>query len=224
MLLFPDTSQGIANALGYLQHHLQELTERQYISENNINTTLAALTMQLQQLTQLVANPTLLVVLNIPPPFVPSPPTSPSPVPMARRTRPKLSSPPDFSGEHHNGCAFLNSCSLYICLAPEQFYNEQEKILWALTFFEGGRAIKWSENVFHQEMDTGVFPMQTWGNFEQQFRVHFFSVNAKVDAINTLEGTSYHQGGQIVDDYLDSFWTLVSNAGYTDSQTLVVKF
>ena len=52
-----DTPQGIADALGYLQHHLQELTERQHISESNINFTLAALTAQLQQLTQLVTNP-----------------------------------------------------------------------------------------------------------------------------------------------------------------------
>jgi len=50
MSLPPDTPQGIADTLGYLQHHLQELTERQHVSENNINTTLAALTMQLQQL------------------------------------------------------------------------------------------------------------------------------------------------------------------------------
>ena len=56
MSLPPDTPQGIANTLGYLQHHLHELTERQNISENNINTTLVALTVQLQQLTQLVAN------------------------------------------------------------------------------------------------------------------------------------------------------------------------
>jgi len=49
-------------------------------------------------------------------------------------------------------------------------------------------------------------------------------VNAEADAINTLEGTSYHQGGQMVDDYLDNFQTLVSDAGYTDPQTLVVKF
>jgi len=56
MSLPPDTPQGIADALGYLQHHLHELTERQNVSENNINTTLAALTAQLQQLTQLVAN------------------------------------------------------------------------------------------------------------------------------------------------------------------------
>jgi len=54
-----DTPQGVADALGYLQHHLHELTERQNVSENNINITLVALTVQLQQLTQLVANPPL---------------------------------------------------------------------------------------------------------------------------------------------------------------------
>jgi len=37
MLLPLDTPQGIADTLGYLQHHLQELTERQYVSESNIN-------------------------------------------------------------------------------------------------------------------------------------------------------------------------------------------
>jgi len=91
-------------------------------------------------------------------------------------------------------------------------------------FFKGGRAAKWSENIFRQKADTGIFPIQTWGEFERQFRLHFFSVNVKADAINTLEGTSYHQGNQTVDDYLDSFQALVSNAGYTDSRTLVVKF
>jgi len=48
-------------------------------------------------------------------------------------------------------------------------------------------------------------------------------VNAEADVINTLEGTSY-QGGQMVDDYLDNFQTLVFDAGYIDPQTLVVKF
>jgi len=109
-------------------------------------------------------------------------------------------------------------------VTPEQFYDEQEKILWALTFFKDGRAAKWSENVFRQKADTGVFPMLTWGDFEQQFRLHFFLVNAEADAINTLEGTSYHQGGRTVDDYLDNFQTLVSNTDYIDPQTLVVKF
>jgi len=189
MLLPSDIPQGVADALGYLQHHLQELTERQHVSENNINSTLAALTAQLQQLTQLVANPPLSLpaVLNTPPSPVPSPPVSPSPAPLTRQTCPKLSCPPDFNGECHNGHAFLNSCSLYIRLAPEQFQDEQKR-------------------------------------FEQQFWLHFFPANAKADAINALEGTSYHQGNRTVDDYLDSFQALVSDAGYTDPRTLVVKF
>ena len=219
-----DTPQGIADTLGYLQHHLHKLTERQNVSKNNINTTLAALTTQLQQLTQLVANPLPLPVLNTPPPPVPFPPVSPPPAPTAKRTCPKLSCPLDFRGERHNSRAFLNSCSLYIRLAPEQFHDKEERILWALMFFKGGRAAKWSKNVFRQEADTGVFPIQTWRDFEQQFRLHFFPVNAEADAINVLEGTSYHQGGWTVDDYLDNFQALVSDAGYTDPQTLVVKF
>jgi len=224
MLLPPDTPQGIANALEYLQHHLHELTERQNVSKNNINTTLVALTTQLQQLTQLVANPPPLPVSNTPPPPVPSPLVSPPSAPMARRMHPKLSCPPDFGGERYNDRVFLNSCSLYICLVPEQFHDEEERILWALTFFKSGCAAKWSENVFRQEADTGVFPIRTWRDFKQQFRVYFFPVNGEVDAINALESTSYHQGDRTVDDYLDNFQALVSDAGYTDPWTLVVKF
>jgi len=159
MLLSPDTPQGIANVLGHLQHHLHELTERQNVSKNNINTTLVALTAQLQQLTQLVANPPPPPVSNTPPSPMPSLPASPPPALMARCTRPKLSCPLDFGGECHNGHAFLNFCSLYIRLAPEQFHDEEERILWALTFFKSGHAAKWSENVFCQEADTGVFPI-----------------------------------------------------------------
>jgi len=73
-------------------------------------------------------------------------------------------------------------------------------------------------------VDTGVFPIQTWGDFEQQFWLHFFPANVEADTINGLEGTSYHQGNQTVDDYLDSFQALVSDAGYMDPWTLVVKF
>jgi len=81
MLLPPDTLQGIADTLGYLQNHLQELMERQHASENNINTILAALTMQLQQLTQLVANLSPLAIPNSPPLPIPSPLVSLSPIP-----------------------------------------------------------------------------------------------------------------------------------------------
>jgi len=50
------------------------------------------------------------------------------------------------------------------------------------------------------------------------------NTNVEVNVINALEGTFYHQGNWIVDDYLDSFQALVSDIGYTDPWTLVVKF
>jgi len=113
---------------------------------------------------------------------------------------------------------------LYLCLALEQFTCDEEKIFWTLAFFKDGRTAKWSENLFYQKADTSIFPIQSWTDFEQHFQSQFFSVNAEADAINTLEGSSYYQGNWMVDDYLDSFLILASDAGYTDPWTLVVKF
>ena len=83
---------------------------------------------------------------------------------------------------------------LYLCLALEQFTCNEEKIFWTLTFFKNGHAAKWSKNLFHQEVDTGIFPIQSWTDFEQQFQSQFFLVNAEANAINTLEGSLYYQG------------------------------
>jgi len=220
MSLPTDTLPGVANALGYLQHHLQELTERQNASEHAINTTLVALTAQLQQITQLMTSSAPESTVALPSMPVSPPPVTPfSPAPAAsskQRARPKLPSPPNFSSERSSGRAFLNSCTLYLHLVPEQFTCDEEKIFWTLTFFKDGRAAKWSENLFRQEADTGIFPIQSWVDFKQQFRSQFFPVNAEADAINTLEGSSYYQGNRMVDDYLDSFLILASDAGYTD--------
>ena len=73
-------------------------------------------------------------------------------------------------------------------------------------------------------MDTGVFPIQSWADFERYFWSQFFPVNAEADAVNALEGASYYQENRTVDNYLDCFLTLVSDTGYTDPLTLMVKF
>jgi hypothetical protein len=43
-------------------------------------------------------------------------------------------------------------------------------------------------------------------------------------ATNKLEGTSYFQGRRTVDDYLNDFQDLISDSGYADPKTIVVKF
>jgi len=77
MSLPANTPPAITDTLGYLQHHLQELTKHQNALEHIINATLAGLTAQLQQLTQLITTPAPTVTL----PLIPTslPPVSPLP-------------------------------------------------------------------------------------------------------------------------------------------------
>ena len=77
MSLPANTSPAITDTLGYLQHHLQELTKHQNALEHIINATLTGLTAQLQQLTQLITTPAPTVTL----PLIPTslPPVSPLP-------------------------------------------------------------------------------------------------------------------------------------------------
>ena len=107
MSLPMDTSPDVADTLGYLQHHLQELTKCQNALEHGINTTLIGLITQLQQLTQLMTGPAPAPTVAPPPIPVSPPPVSPSflglATPSKQWTRPKLPSPPDFSSEQNSG-------------------------------------------------------------------------------------------------------------------------
>ena len=49
-------------------------------------------------------------------------------------------------------------------------------------------------------------------------------LDSEAAAVNTLETTSYFQGKQTVNDYLDQFRDLIEDSGYTDPKTIVVKF
>jgi len=85
----------------------------------------------------------------------------------------------------------LNLPEVLYGVTPEQFTCNEKKIFWTLAFFKNGHAAKWFKNLFRQEVDTGIFPIRSWTNFEQQFQSQFFPVDAEADAINTLEGSSY---------------------------------
>jgi len=54
MSLPADTPPAVADTLGYLQHHLQELTEHQNALEHVINNTLVGLTAQRQMCREVV--------------------------------------------------------------------------------------------------------------------------------------------------------------------------
>jgi hypothetical protein len=94
------------------------------------------------------------------------------------------------------------------------------KIQWAMTYMNQGRAQKWANRIYHWE----AVPANIGNDFRSRFRTEFFPLHSDAVATNKLEGTSYFQGRRMVDDYLDDFRDLISDSGYADPKTIVVKF
>ena len=59
------------------------------------------------------------------------------------RKEPKMATPLPFSGKREETETFINSCRLYICTRPSEFYNEQTKIYWILSFMQTSMAQAW---------------------------------------------------------------------------------
>src|SRR5271154_2458386 len=145
------------------------------------------------------------------------------PTPSTRGLRPAL--PTEFDRDRLKGMAFLYSCQTYICLCSASLPDDQTKITWALSYMKNGRAALWAAQIFHWEEDNpGSIKFANWDKFREEFRTEFCPVHVDQAAINRLESVAYFQSKRSVDDYIDEFLDLISEAGYTDPKTIVVKF
>jgi hypothetical protein len=144
-----------------------------------------------------------------------------------RPARPRPAPPPEFNGERTNGQAFLNSCQTYFRLCPDEFQDEQTKIVWAMSYMKAGRAAKWTARIFRWEglpENVNSNRFFDWDDFSDEFRKEFTPAHAESAAVSRLESTAYFQKGRPLDEYLDEFQDLLADSGYTDPKTAVVKF
>ena len=96
-----------------------------------------------------------------------------------------------------------------------------------MTYMSQGRAQKWVQRIYHWESlptNVGSDYFVDWDDFRSRFKTEFYPLHSEALATNTLEGTTYFQGHRPVDDYLDDFRDLITESGYTDPKTIVVKF
>ena len=63
-----------------------------------------------------------------------------------------------------------------------------------------------------------------WKSFEADLVEHFCPQNKQLSAITSLEGTSWHQGRDSVEDYIDRFMELTDLAEYQDEKMVMIKF
>src|SRR6202789_2020711 len=109
--------------------------------------------------------------------------SNPSPIHELRcETRPtarliKPASPNDFSGERTKGGSFLNSCKLYLHLAPHQFEDEHAKIMWAMSYMKSGRAAHFVDRQIRAYHSIGSLPYESWADFVVEFIFDFCPKN-----------------------------------------------
>ena len=179
------------------------------------------------KLNQILDTISRLPTATITPPSV-IPDTSSNPEPAPRKTRqPKPVTLPEFDRDRKKGLTFLNSCQTYIRLCPKEFCDEQTKIIWAMSYMKSGQAAKWTACIFRwKELseNEGCPKFLDWEDFWNKFKKEFTPAHADSLAINRLESMAYYQKGRSLDDYIDGFQDLVTDSGYTDPKTIVVKF
>ena len=115
--------------------------------------------------------------------------------PKTSRTA-RLATPPEFNGERSEGLAFLHSCQTYLRLCPEEFPDEQSKVMWAMSYMKMGRAQKWTARIFRWEQleeNTHHPKFLDWEDFRDEFRKEFTPSHADALAINRLESSAYYQ-------------------------------
>ena len=143
-------------------------------------------------------------------------------IPQKTRTA-RPATPPDFDGDRSKGLAFLNSCQTYIRLCPAEFPDEQTQIIWAMSYMKSGRAQKWTARIFRWEQQPENAENAKFFGWSD-FRREFTPAHADALAIHKLESSAYYQKNRSLDDYLDEFQDLITESGYTDPKTIVVKF
>ena len=132
--------------------------------------------------------------------------------------------PMDFDGDRGKGCAFLNTCCLYFTIVGDLFPNDQARIHWALSFFKSDRAAHFANQVLQHETKGKGNYFQDWDTFEKIFSNQFCPKNEQLMALTRLEGTSWYQAKDPVDNYIDCFQELTDLVEYDDDKTIVIKF
>lgn len=140
----------------------------------------------------------------------------------SRRIKP--ATPGEFDGNREQGCTFLNSCTLYISLAPHEFTSEADKVHWAFSYMKKGRAAEQVNRWLEGEAKSGYPAFASWKHFAAEFETQFCPVNVQETAVITLESERYYQGKDSVEDYTDRFKDLIHRSGYVDPIVTTVKY
>ena len=114
----------------------------------------------------------------------------------------KPATPLDFDGDYKKGWGFLNTYTIYLAICGDSFPNEQAHIYWSLSFLKTGRAAHFTDWVLWGHGTKGSHAIGI-GMISSQTLLSTSPKNEQLSTLTKLEGSSWYQGKDSVEDYTD---------------------
>jgi hypothetical protein len=102
--------------------------------------------------------------------------------------------PTKFLGGRTKGHVFLNLCNLYFVLTPNQFADDQVKIMWAFSFMKGEQASHFVDQKMQMYDVVGSLTYAMWQEFVQEFIANFCPKNEVQTSQTELETMTSSKG------------------------------
>jgi len=112
---------------------------------------------------------------------------------------------------------------IYFAICNDHFPNDQAYVHWVLSFFKMDHAAHFAEKVICSWRKGKTYYLD-WDMFKEDFVKHFFLKDKQLLAITKLEGTTWYQGKDSVEDYIDCFQELIDISEYSNDKPIVIKF
>ena len=130
-----------------------------------------------------------------------------------------MNPPPVFTGDPKTARDFQQRCYVYLEINKHIYDTDERKILFMISYCQGGTAGIWAETFVNTRLLTGQ--LGTWLDFQTEFTRNFLSSDIAGDAKGEL--MQLKQRGT-ADEYVAQFKILASRSGITDYEALVELF
>ena len=132
----------------------------------------------------------------------------------------KLHTPTDFHGARELTTKFLQEVEMYMLANAEIYNTEERKVLFALSFMNGGVAGSWKQGKVAAYLKAGSFG--TFEAFKTAVKTAFTPIND--EGVAKTELRTLRQGEKRIEEYITQFTIIATYTGLTKDGTLIEYF
>jgi hypothetical protein len=132
----------------------------------------------------------------------------------------KLRTPTDFHGARELTTKFLQEVEMYMRANTEIYNTEEKKVLFVLSFMNGGVAGSWKQGKTAAYLKVGNFG--TFDEFKQAVQTVFTPIDDK--GVAKTELRTLRQGDKRIEEYITQFTIIAARTGLTEDSALIKYF